>query len=498
EVGYLNTTGHRNVFIGSEAGWANETGLYNVFIGSEAGFANETGNNNVFIGNETGLSNQGGFANVYLGDGAGRLGKFASWNVFVGYQSGFNTSGTHNVFLGHTSGYSNTTGFSNNFIGQGAGYSNTTGTNNIFIGNDAGRENLSSSGNIFMGRSAGYHSTEHGNTIIGHTAGEFLETGSNNTFLGVHSGQERTGGGNNLILGSYANYKGGSGNDNTIIGALAGGEATGYRNVLLGFQAGYNEKGNDKLYIANSNTTTPLIWGDFNLKQLRFNATAVGINAAPSTTQTLLVEDIRASNDSPAIVGKHDVTSNWGVGVKGIGGYKGVEGIATFEGEGTRYGVYAQASGGTTNYAGYFVGDVRVTGSFVNPSDLNLKQNIKPIANAVQKIMQLNGVYFEWKPTTRFSAPDKDGKYSDGEEVSKETQVGVIAQEVEKVFPEIVLTDERGIKSVDYTKLTPLLIQAIKEQQQTITNQNEVIEVLKSQNEQIMQRLQQIEEQLNK
>jgi hypothetical protein len=205
-----------------------------------------------------------------------------------------------------------------------------------------------------------------------------------------------------------------------------------------------------------------------------------------------------ANNDAPAILGQHNVTANWGVGVKGVGGYKGVEGIATFEGAGTRYGVYAQASGGTTNWAGYFVGNVFVSGTLTNPSDINLKQNLKPIANAVEKIMQLNGVYFEWMPTVRFSIPDKEGKYAEGDEAPKGTQVGVIAQEVEKVLPEIVLTDERGIKSVDYTKLTPLLIQAIKEQQQTISNQNEIIEMLKTQNDQIMQRLQQIEEQLNK
>lgn len=513
EVGYLNTTGHRNVFIGSEAGWANETGLYNVFIGSEAGFSNETGNRNVFIGNETGLSNQGGQANVYIGDAAGRFGSYASWNVFVGYQSGYNTTGTHNVFLGHSSGYSNTSGSSNNFIGQGAGYSNTTGTNNIFIGNDAGRENLSNSGNIFLGRNAGYHSTEHGNTIIGHTAGEFLATGANNTFLGCHSGEERTGGDNNLILGGYANQKGGSGSFNTIIGNLAGSEATGYGNVLLGYSAGWNEKGNNKLYIANSNTTTPLIWGDFSAKQLRFNATAVGINAAPSTNQTLLVVNPSTSDDLPAIRGIHNVKDNYGIGLVGDGGFIGVQAInnstsgdnfgfrtsLTEPGAtGMRIGVYSSVSGAATNYAGYFVGNVHVIGAFTNPSDINLKQNIKPIENAVQKIMQLNGVYFEWKPTTRFSVPDKDGKVSDGEEVSKETQVGIIAQEVEKVFPEIVFTDGKGVKSVDYTKLTPLLIQAIKEQQQTISNQNEIIETLKTQNEQIMQRLQQIEEQLNK
>jgi hypothetical protein len=254
-----------NTFLGYQAGMNNEVGTYNAFIGYNAGLSNTGGSNNVYIGNNAGFANINGFSNVFIGDGAGREGTESSSNVFVGYQSGYNTngSGSHNVFLGHLSGFSNTTGWSNNFIGQGAGFSNTTGTNNIFIGNDAGRSNTSSSGNTYIGRNAGFNATEYGNIMIGIQAGEFITTGTNNVIMGISAAYQKTAGTNNVILGSSANLLGGNGNENTIIGSLAGREASGSGNVFIGYEAGYFEGGNNKLYISNSSTSMPLLYGDF-------------------------------------------------------------------------------------------------------------------------------------------------------------------------------------------------------------------------------------------
>jgi hypothetical protein len=77
-------------------------------------------------------------------------------------------------------------------------------------------------------------------------------------------------------------------------------------------------------------------------------------------------------------------------------------------------------------------------------SDKRLKENFVNIGKATEKVSKLNGVYFDWKKTG-------------------EHDLGVIAQEVEEIFPEIVTTDEDGWKSVDYSKLTPVLIEAVKE-----------------------------------
>jgi len=85
---------------------------------------------------------------------------------------------------------------------------------------------------------------------------------------------------------------------------------------------------------------------------------------------------------------------------------------------------------------------------FNSTSDINLKENIEIIENPIEKILQLNGITFNWKSSHQSSA-------------------GVIAQEVEKILPEIV-RENNGNMSVNYNGLIGLLIEAIKEQQQQI------------------------------
>lgn len=90
--------------------------------------------------------------------------------------------------------------------------------------------------------------------------------------------------------------------------------------------------------------------------------------------------------------------------------------------------------------------------AFVYSSDRRLKDNIAPIQDALAKIVELRGVNFSWTSGARAGQAD----------------VGVIAQEVQGVVPEAVRTDASGYLSVDYPKLVPLLIQAVKEQQAQI------------------------------
>ncbi len=101
-------------------------------------------------------------------------------------------------------------------------------------------------------------------------------------------------------------------------------------------------------------------------------------------------------------------------------------------------------------------GDVEVNNVMVH-SDRRWKKNINGLENALDTVLRLEGVNFEWR-TGEFTGR----KFSEGR------QVGLIAQEVESVIPEIVQTDPDGFKSVAYTNVTPFLIEAIKEQQQTI------------------------------
>ena len=89
-------------------------------------------------------------------------------------------------------------------------------------------------------------------------------------------------------------------------------------------------------------------------------------------------------------------------------------------------------------------------------SDQRLKENITPIANALDKVKALTGVEFDWKEETK-AVHGYEGHY-----------VGVIAQEVQAVLPEAVRTNDSGYLSVRYEKLIGILVEAIKEQQDQI------------------------------
>jgi spore maturation protein SpmB len=102
-------------------------------------------------------------------------------------------------------------------------------------------------------------------------------------------------------------------------------------------------------------------------------------------------------------------------------------------------------------------------------SDIRLKENITPIANAIEKIRKISGNTYDWK------AELKDVHGYEGNDV------GVIAQEVEAVLPQLVQDRDNGYKAVKYDKIVALLIEGIKEQQQHIDNLTIQVEELKKQ-----------------
>jgi hypothetical protein len=109
------------------------------------------------------------------------------------------------------------------------------------------------------------------------------------------------------------------------------------------------------------------------------------------------------------------------------------------------------------NFASYELdvnGTIRASGDVIAYSDRRVKENITPITQALEKIQQLQGVYY-----TRNDQEDKKRK------------IGFIAQEVEEVVPEVVITDstEDNKKSIAYQNLTALLVEGIKEQQTHFT-----------------------------
>jgi hypothetical protein len=180
---------------------------------------------------------------VFVGESAGLNDDLTNnQNVFVGFEAGkANTTGNLNVFVGHAAGQANTTGFWNTALGQYALGSNTTGQNNTAIG----RGSLAS------------NSTGGFNTVMGEDALANSLTASQNT-----------------IIGTQAFYNNTSSIGNVAVGTSAGSNnLTGSYNVFIGYAAGFFETGSGKLYIDNSNTTAPLIYGDFVSNLLRVNGT---------------------------------------------------------------------------------------------------------------------------------------------------------------------------------------------------------------------------------
>lgn len=180
------------------------------------------------------------FVGRYAGEDTSPNGIYGENNVLVGYQAGKdNTDGRNNVGLGYQALYKNTTGALNIAIGAETLEDNVNGGENIAIGNRAVANSISSSKNIGIGQGTlGNASVGNDNTAIGWGA------------LGTNSGQK-----------------------NVALGNLAGMNSSGDGNIFIGYSAGQTANAGNALYIDNSNTASPLIYGEFDNDLLRINGT---------------------------------------------------------------------------------------------------------------------------------------------------------------------------------------------------------------------------------
>ena len=132
----------------------------------------------------------------------------------------------------------------------------------------------------------------------------------------------------------------------------------------------------------------------------------------------------------------------------------------------------------TNRWSTVFANTINATNGEIQTSDQRLKTNIKPLEKALDKVLTLNGVTYEWR-VNEFPEMHFDSN----------RHVGVIAQEVEAVLPEAVETSDAGYKSVNYSNITPLLIEAIKEQQAEI----EELKSVKEENEALKAKVEKLE-----
>ena len=269
------TSGNYNVAMGFEAGKSITSGGGNVFLGHKACNAGTTGTNNVAIGVEALKSAVGGIhGNVAIGYRALYQQNGDRYNTAVGYEAGLNIQGAHDIVaVGHQALKSLTSGAYNTAIGWHALESLQTGQRNTAVGRGALDNCVSGNDNTCMGIDAGMNTTSSSSVMIGTNAGRTNTTGDQNVYIGTYVADQGTDGSRNVCIGMYAMSSGvasyntlvgwaaghqiiSNGRNNTCLGYAAGyGITDGHTNVCIGNEAGYGQIGSDdyELFIARGN-----------------------------------------------------------------------------------------------------------------------------------------------------------------------------------------------------------------------------------------------------
>jgi len=293
--------------------------------------------------------------------------------------------------------------------------------------------------------------------------------------------------------------------DATQVGTLSINEDAGTGIKDLELQWGIEEKSRFRLNFL------PNIFGPVLNIMTAQSSGRVGFNEDDPdnySTRLVVIAD-PAGNDKFAIYGENNPNNGIygqgkGVGTYGVGSNTSSPGTTygtygSANGANSTYGVYGRATNsssslsagvygtifgsGTNNYAGYFAGDVVVTGSFSSGSDRRLKQDIKDETNVMDKLMKVRPATYLYR---------QEGKFKEMH-LAKGDQHGFIAQELEEVFPELVnesafvfgqaqgdetpsfgeadKTEQFDFKTVNYQAMIPILTKGIQEQQTTILEQ---------------------------
>ena len=486
QAGHSNTSGSYNSFYGKSAGTANTLGYSNSFFGLLSGFSNTTGKENSFFGVYAGYSTTSGSYNSFYGLAAGFSNNEGENNSFFGNYAGYlNNYGSQNSFFGMSAGSANTSGWENSFFGTSAGLRNSTGYTNSFFGLGAGRENTTGYYNSFNGPYAGYlNTTGFGNTADGYIALGSNTTGTYNTAVGVNAnvgsgaltnataiGAHATVNCSNcLVLGNGVNvgigtnnptrplsfttslgkkislYPGVSGdagfgvfgNELRMHSDHPGADITfGYDNYTTGFTERMRIKGNGNVGFGTNTPAFPISFGPavgdkISLWSNSSNSYGFGIQSSLLQIHT----DVNTADIAFGFGSSGSLFEN--MRIKGNGNV----GIGTMSPT-ERLDVN---------------GNIKCI-SLSQTSDSRLKKDIVRIQNSLQKLTQLNGYNYYWKDEASGTG----------------LQTGILAQELQKLFPELVKEGKDGMLSVNYSGLIPVLVESIKAQNESIKAQNESI-----------------------
>jgi len=422
-------------------------GASNNFFGTGAGAANPTGEGNSFFGGNAGQSTTTGYYNSFFGASAGQSNTIGAYNSFFGRDAGhYNTTGQNNSFFGASAGLNTTTGSDNSFFGLLAGAGNMTGCCNSFFGVNSGQSNTSGTNNTFFGKATGFKNTSgYSNTFLGFFSGSENTTGNSNSFLGVVAGYHNTVENLNTFIGYSADLNPGADpGTNPVTNATAIGSnayVAQSNSLVLGSIAGVN--GGPAYVNVGIGTTAPA-------RQLHL----AGPNAVfrmDRTTDTASFIMVRTDPTGATpwktfVVGTNATGENQGEFI--------INDIGTAVGGGGNRRMTISNEGDVT-----FTGNVYAT-SFTPTSSLAFKTNIRTLENALATVNRLRGVRFDWK---------ESGKPA----------VGLIAEEVNEVVPEVVALEGGKARGVNYDNLVAVLVEAVKEQQAEVASLKAEVEKLK-------------------
>jgi len=401
-----------------------------------AGFESETGNTGYGYGaGDNVKANLHGIAgpnNSFFGYLAGELSIRGSENTFVGSMAGLNNGGSsYNTFVGASSGLKNH-GQHNTFIGRSAGENNVSGESNTFIGSNAGYENSAGWSNTFVGQSAGADST----------------SGVFNTFVGEFTGSSNTTGGYNTIVGSRAGLS----------------NETGTGNVFLGYAAGYNETGSNKLHIDNTNTNSPLIYGEFDNDLVGINGKLAVGHQMPTASMHVKRSDgaaqvlVQETNSTSADRNLFQLENNGRTHFRMVDTTDAANKTWDFLASGAFF--ISRVGSGVTEFLLDGYGNLTISGSLTQSSSRHMKTNIASVDTqaVLDKILAL---------------PINEWNYKhDGPQVR---HVGPMAEDFYQAFG-LGATD-KGISSVDTGGVALAAIQGLQkyhqEQLQILKNEKD-------------------------
>ena len=237
----------------------------------------------------------------------------------------------------------------------------------------------------------------------------------------------------------------------------------------FGFLVDASSENNGKFIITDRGTTTG--GAGSNPRFTIDNDGNIGIGNTAPVAKLDIMDESRTGSHPTSVKGMY-ITGSFGSSsdgiefrhsnaTQGIGfGYNSI--YATGSNANQHLNLIPRGTGGVgigtdvPSYKLHVNGTIRCT-SLSQSSDLRLKKDIQNIDSALEKVLQLRGIHYQWN---KEEFPDQD--FSEGK------QLGLIAQEVEDICPELVDTDAEGYKSVRYNGMVPVLIETIKELHETI------------------------------